>query len=233
MKILIKNNTKYIEELEAIGYALSTSGHQVMLTAESLFKSDKPDIIITSETNEEIQDYQKKYKVNWCLLFSETPHNILTPPFLVESYETLGRFANLGKYPLELYDKSIESDICFITNGAPQEELEKIVAFCDKTEYNVKICGNVFLPSPHFVGICNPPEIARLAKSSKVAITYNKIIRDSLILNNVCAINFSNESIEYLLNTESRENYVLQNKPLIQTNIQIAQKLNEKFRNLN
>lgn len=222
MQILIKHNPKYGEELEVIAIGLNQLGHQVSLFYESIFKISEqfePEVVINiEEISEDIAQYVKNFNIKLFNLTNET---------LAE----LGRFANTIKFPQQLPDFSLQSDLLILTNS---ENLEEIVEFADNSELKVKICGSQFVSSPHFIGLANPSEIVKLAKSSKVVITSNPVIRDSLLLQNICAVDFEfYKKNEKYFEPHYIENLVITSKPLIQTIAQVAKKIDEKLRNIN
>jgi hypothetical protein len=212
MKILIKADAKIQEELEALGCGLSELGHEVILFNDSIFRvadETKPDLVIITENNKssDIDKYNiKKY-------IYEKPTQ---------------RVANTVKFKPQLYNEKISTDLLVINVG----DVHKVMIFVEQIRYKVKICGGL-VPSPYFVGLTQLHEISQLAHSAKVVYCDNDIIRDSFLMNNICATSELNMVMGLLENIEKREDYIQQQKKNIIVEKEMAGIIYEKLRNIN
>ncbi len=207
MKILIKIDTQVQEELEAIACGLSKMGHMVHMFDGSIFKvADEMQaeyLIVTEQnTTRDIVDYKiKKHTYKW----------------------NGERFGNTVKYQKSVYDDRISTDLLVISSPT----IGGFLPILERVNIRVKICGNP-IPSPYFIGMANLNEISRLCASAKVVYVDNLVIRDSLLLNGICAVStFNQATVDFISNNTERENYILAEQKNILTEVEIAGKIDE------
>lgn len=219
MRILIKLDTKYSEELEILALGASILGHQVAYFDRDTYRiadDFKPECIIFSSVGLNTPD-TKKY-------ISENPQ--LRTISLDEL--NLDRVANTQKFRICQPDSKLKTDICIINTG----NAEELLPILNKEKKQIKICGS-FINSPFYIGTTSIDKIVTIAKSSKLTICSNNIIKDSLLFQNICTIPQYNLVSELIDDIRKKEAYILKEKQSIKTERYVAEILNEKLRNIN
>lgn len=232
MKFLICTDNIFQEELEGLANALATNQQEVAGFNSNIYRAfdeRKPDYMVFSPftyNNQEIQKFLNDKQIPHFIIDAEKI--VFSDGFLLN----LPSFANTMKYKPELPNKELESDVVVVYDGKNQEYVHDFYDKFHKTN-RIKVCGQ-FINCPGYVGFGSSQDIVKLAKSSRLTISTNKVIASSLIYNNILTSYNQPNPIELLnLDKLERDKLVLAEKKSIITENKLGKIILEKFSNTN
>lgn len=230
MRFLVCIDDFFREELDGIANGFMTNNHQVVGFDRSIYRAfdeSNPDCVVFSPAtygNPEIRRFIEERKINHFVV--ETEKLSFSNGFVLN----LPSFANTIKYKPELPSKELESDISIVFDGKNGEFVHDIYHRFHK-EYKIKVIGG-FINCPGYIGLGTQQDVVKLAKSSRLTITTNKIVANSLLYNNILAVYNRPNPIELLnLNKSEIDKLVLAEKKQIITENKLGKIILEQFSN--
>lgn len=226
MKILLKYNQENIEYFDAIA-AMATTGHFVKAVQQPLYlecSQNQYDILVvhkSDDINDEIFKLTQKFKIRLVVLDGPNVYISNGQNF------TFPRFANTLKYKPQLPDESLETKLYIHCTDAETAEFAQSVR-----GWKIKVSSVGLLHCANFVGIVNPDNIMKLAKSANVTVTNDQVIRDTLLYNGILALSVKNSmyGLHGANSTNlSEEEYISEQQKLIIPINTLLTILNEKF----
>jgi hypothetical protein len=230
MKILIKPDPQYMEQLEIL-LQLNTMGHQVRFASGPLYLEythNSYDCLITGESNFSTEERQIIDKYNLIsLIINEREISFSSKKST--DYYTLSRFANIFKYRPTLPDTKLASDIFIYCSN--QNYVEKAIQITEIKNKKIKLSAPSLIHCKNFIGVINLEELTKLAHSANIVYTDNRILIDSLLYNKVLTFHID----QYLIPTDNidKEKYILEQQRIIQPSNKIVEMINEKLSNIN
>ena len=226
MKILIKYNQESQEYFDAIA-ALSTVGHFVKPVQQPLYlecTQNQYDVLVINENdnNEEITNVVEKFKLKLVVLGKETSVIFGVGGFGA-NYFTFPRFANTLKYKTALPDESLLTNLYVHCTDLETAEFAQNAS---TMRWKMKVSSIAPLHCPNFVGLVNPDNIMKLAKSANVTITNDRVLLDTLLYNGILAFPVKDASNSGGL---KEEEYIAEQQKLIIPINNLLLILNEKF----
>lgn len=221
MKILIKYNQENQEYFDAIA-ALSTVGHFVKAVQQPLYlecTQNKYDILVIhkSDDNDETFKLSQKFKLKLVILDG--------PGVYISGGQTFvfPRFANTLKYKPTLPDESLQSNLYIHCTDSETAEFAQNI--CSKL-HNIKISSIAPVHCTNFVGLVNPDNIMKLAKSANCVVTNDRVLLDTLLYNGIFAFPVKDVINEF--HSKEEEYIEAEQKKIIPIN-NLLSILNEKF----
>lgn len=173
----------------AICKVLSSIGHRIILWNQQqksiyeMMSQLQPDIIIVSKNIK--QNYweilkDKKYIVHDCNDPFDKAITKITTTELID----------LISYPNTFENYSLNTDVLFSTNYYdPKKDFLKLAdkVFAE-TNLKIKCCGHKHSQNPYFIGLLETEDFTKVALSSKMVVTTDKIEKISLLNRKIYAV---------------------------------------------
>ncbi len=232
MKFLICSDDTLREELDGIANGLITNNNEAFGFGASIYKANEerePDYFVFTENNvkhPEVQDFLKKRTPNYLVVdrkqISFSSGNSINLP----------SFASTIKYKPQLPSNELACNIAICHDGLAPDKIHVLYHRLHK-KYKVKIIG-AFINCAGYIGLGSPVDLVKLAKSANITVSDNKVVTNSLLYNNVCAV-YDFNGPEQLLDwqPEQLEEYVINSKKDIITETKLGKMICEKLSNTN
>ncbi len=232
MKFLIHGDGALQEELDGIANGLIANGNEVYGFHDHIYKANEerePDYFIFTENTlkqEQIQDFLRKkdpkYLTVWPQQISFSDGNSINLP----------SFASTLKYKPQLPSHDLDCDVAICFDGLVPDKTHVLYNQLYR-DYRVKIIG-AFINCAGYIGLGSPADLMKLAKSARVTVSDNKVITNSLLYNNICAVDSFVETVASLSRPiEQIEEYVMKRKKDITTEIKLGKIICEELSNIN
>lgn len=231
MKFLIHIDSKYGEIIDGLANALRSNGHQALFFHNNVyrvFEEQAPDYLIISLEAKNLPEISQFLQKRQPPHLEINSYNLTCPN---QNVLNLAGFANTIKYKPQLTQQDFAGDICVVNDGTKPVE---IMSFYERhhKDYKIKIIGH-FINSPGFIGAASPEDMVKIAKSSRVTLSHDTIIRNSLIYNNICCCSKEDEVLDFLNRDKKEiEQFILAEKRKLITEYKLGQLIIEELSNI-
>jgi len=218
MKIAIKTLPHLNDDFEILAYCFDQIKMSVAIFSHQIFNIlNENDILLYSKDDNDpelAQFLTSRKNKRICFEYNEKREGIL------DKILNIGSFGSTLKYSTKYYDERIATQLLYV-NCAPKQD----------STYKTKIAAYFHIPHQNFVGICSQDEIISLCYSSDIICSPSIAFNNSMILNNLMAVENLPVNFEEYFDKNTREQYVLSQKQKIKTETNLAPIIHEYIRN--